>query len=158
GRHRRVQEVTHGALPPGALTGVGADAFPLPRSLRPPRFSSCRSPRDGVAWAWLRRGGRRHRPGAPTRPTATDPQPGSRPILSRGRDVTMAEDSFLARRDFVRAGAAGAALLLGNTLPAWGEDAGLPRRVLGKTGVKVPILGLGTVAVGNLTDRKKAAA
>jgi predicted aldo/keto reductase-like oxidoreductase len=71
----------------------------------------------------------------------------------------MADDSVLSRREFVRAGAAGAAVLLGNTLPIWGEGgARLPQRVLGKTGVQVPILGLGTVAVGNVTDRKKAIA
>jgi aryl-alcohol dehydrogenase-like predicted oxidoreductase len=68
----------------------------------------------------------------------------------------MAEQPFLSRRDFVRAGAA--ALLLGNTLPVWGEEAKLPQRVLGKTGVKVPILGLGTVAVGNVADKKQAVA
>jgi aryl-alcohol dehydrogenase-like predicted oxidoreductase len=71
----------------------------------------------------------------------------------------MADDSFLSRRDFVRAGAAGAAVLLGNALPLRGEGAGqLPQRVLGKTAVRVPILGLGTVAVGNVPDRKKAVA
>ncbi len=72
----------------------------------------------------------------------------------------MANDPRLSRREFVRAGAAGAALLLGNSLPIWGDDAKtkLPQRVLGKTGVKVPILGLGTVAVGNLTDEKEALA
>src|SRR5437870_2540099 len=58
----------------------------------------------------------------------------------------------------MRAGAAGTALLLGNTLPSWGESgtAKLPQRMLGKTGVQVPILGLGTVAVGNVTDEKAA--
>ena len=71
----------------------------------------------------------------------------------------MADDSLLSRRDFVRAGAAGAAVLLGNTLPLRASRAdGMPQRVLGKTGVKVPILGLGTVAVGNVTDAKKAVA
>jgi aryl-alcohol dehydrogenase-like predicted oxidoreductase len=71
----------------------------------------------------------------------------------------MAEGRFLSRRDFVRAGAAGAALLLGNAAPLKAEGAAqLPQRVLGKTGVKVPILGLGTVAVGNVSDRKQAVA
>jgi predicted aldo/keto reductase-like oxidoreductase len=65
--------------------------------------------------------------------------------------------SPLSRREFVRA--TGAALLLGNTLPVWpAEGAKLPQRVFGKTGVQVPILGLGTVAVGNLLDAKKAVA
>ena len=69
----------------------------------------------------------------------------------------MASDRFLSRREFVRAGAAGAALLLGNAAPLKAEGAAkLPQRVLGKTGVKVPILGLGTVAVGNISDRKES--
>jgi uncharacterized protein len=70
----------------------------------------------------------------------------------------MAKQVSLSRRDFIRAGAAGATLLLGNALPSWGDDgtAKVPQRLLGKTGVKVPILGLGTVAVGNVTNEKAA--
>jgi aryl-alcohol dehydrogenase-like predicted oxidoreductase len=74
----------------------------------------------------------------------------------------MAGTDDLSRRRFLRAGgaAAGAAVILGNTPPAYpdgaGPNAGLPQRVLGKTGVKVPILGLGTVAVGNVEDAKEA--
>jgi uncharacterized protein len=34
----------------------------------------------------------------------------------------------------------------------------LPQRTLGKTGVKVPILGLGTVALGNISNEKQAIA
>jgi aryl-alcohol dehydrogenase-like predicted oxidoreductase len=72
----------------------------------------------------------------------------------------MRRDPHLSRREFVRATAVGAGLLLGNTLPAVGEDTGakLPQRPLGKTGVQVSILGLGTVALGNLSDRKEAEA
>ena len=71
----------------------------------------------------------------------------------------MTSDRFFSRRDFVRASAAGAALLLGNAAPLKAEGtAKLPQRVLGRTGVKVPILGLGTVAVGNIADEKKAVA
>jgi uncharacterized protein len=72
----------------------------------------------------------------------------------------MDHDGPLSRRDFIRAGSAGAALLLGNTLPSWADNsaAKLPQRTLGKTGVKVPILGLGTVAVGNVSDEKQALA
>jgi uncharacterized protein len=72
----------------------------------------------------------------------------------------MEHDPNLSRRDFLRTGAAGAAILLGNTLPLWGAEkkAKLPQRPLGKTGVKVPILGLGTVAVGNMTNKKDAVA
>src|SRR5262245_33148593 len=68
-------------------------------------------------------------------------------------------DRRLSRRAFLGAGAAGAALLLGNQLPVWvGERTRLPHRPVGKTGVRVPILGLGTVAVGSLSDAKAAAA
>jgi aryl-alcohol dehydrogenase-like predicted oxidoreductase len=72
----------------------------------------------------------------------------------------MSDDRAPSRRDFIWAGTAGAAGLLGNALPAWGDDAKstLPQRVLGKTGVKVPILGLGTVAVGNQGNAKQALA
>lgn len=70
----------------------------------------------------------------------------------------MKNQTTWSRRDFLRAGAGGAALLVGNSLPlrAEAESAKLPQRVLGKTGVKVPILGLGTVAVGNLANEKEA--
>jgi aryl-alcohol dehydrogenase-like predicted oxidoreductase len=68
-------------------------------------------------------------------------------------------DPISSRRDFLKAGAAGAAVLLGNSLPLWGADkTKLPQRPLGKTGVKVPILGLGTVAVGNISNKKDAVA
>jgi aryl-alcohol dehydrogenase-like predicted oxidoreductase len=72
----------------------------------------------------------------------------------------MDDTVTLSRRDFIRAGAAGAGLLLGNALPSWGDGgtAKLPQRLLGKTGVHVPILGLGTVAVGNVTNEKTALA
>jgi predicted aldo/keto reductase-like oxidoreductase len=64
---------------------------------------------------------------------------------------------MLNRRDFVKA--AGVAALLGNVLPLRAEEKNkLPQRVFGKTNVKVPILGLGTVVVGSLPDEKKAAA
>jgi aryl-alcohol dehydrogenase-like predicted oxidoreductase len=72
----------------------------------------------------------------------------------------MEHDLSLSRRDFIRAGSAGAALLLGNARTGWAESGTgkLPQRMLGKTGVKVPILGLGTVAVGNLANEKTALA
>jgi aryl-alcohol dehydrogenase-like predicted oxidoreductase len=74
----------------------------------------------------------------------------------------MAGTTDPTRRGFLRAGGTTAAvtLLLGNAPPLQptgrGADAKLPQRVLGKTGVKVPILGLGTVAIGNLDDAKEA--
>jgi aryl-alcohol dehydrogenase-like predicted oxidoreductase len=63
-----------------------------------------------------------------------------------------------SRRDFVRTSAAGAALLLGGKLPAFEERSPdkLPLRLLGKTGQKVSILGLGTVSLGNLAEAKDA--
>src|SRR5262245_36388759 len=63
------------------------------------------------------------------------------------------------RREFLGAGFAG--LLLGNTLPVWGAGSQtnrLPTRVLGGTGVRVPILGLGTVSVGQNANEKEAVA
>src|SRR5262245_25418495 len=70
----------------------------------------------------------------------------------------MADNPLLSRRDFLAAGAGGACALVGNSLPVWAKGARLPQRVLGKTGVKVPILGLGTVAVGNFWSKKAAVA
>src|SRR5437870_2304679 len=61
----------------------------------------------------------------------------------------------LSRRDFLQAGAAG--LLLGADARA-DATARLPQRTLGKTKVQVPILGLGTVALGNLSSEKEAVA
>src|SRR5438874_771603 len=63
---------------------------------------------------------------------------------------------MMNRRDFLQVGAAGAALALAG--PVRAEDEKLPKRTLGKTSVQVPILGLGTVAVGSLTNAKDAEA
>ncbi|HYT90899.1 MAG TPA: aldo/keto reductase [Gemmataceae bacterium] len=71
----------------------------------------------------------------------------------------MADDPKVSRRAFLGAGVAGTALLLGNEVPVWaGAPNRLPQRTLGRTGVNVPILGLGTVALGNLGDEKQAVA
>src|SRR5262249_52301626 len=76
-----------------------------------------------------------------------------------GRRAAMADEPRLTRRDFVRAGAAGAAMLLGDAMaPAAGGAAKLPQRVLGKTGGRVPTPGLGTVAPGHLRHRHTAVA
>ena len=66
-------------------------------------------------------------------------------------------DDRFSRRGFL---AAGAAALLGNAVPVWAGDPRrtLPQRVLGRTKVQVPILGLGTVAIGNMNDEKEAVA
>jgi aryl-alcohol dehydrogenase-like predicted oxidoreductase len=70
----------------------------------------------------------------------------------------MSDDIRLSRREFVLAGASGA-VLLGNAPPVPAADKDkLPQRLLGKTGVKVPILGLGTVALGSIADEKQAVA
>lgn len=63
-------------------------------------------------------------------------------------------DSRLSRRDFVAA-AAGSSLFLSRS-QAGADQPKLPQRPLGKTGVGVPILGLGTVAVGNKGEMKEA--
>ena len=60
------------------------------------------------------------------------------------------------RRGFLQVGAAGAALALAGR--AAGKDEKLPQRTLGKTNVQVPIIGLGTVALGNLANEKDAVA
>jgi uncharacterized protein len=64
-------------------------------------------------------------------------------------------DARFSRRGFL---AAGAAALLGNALPVWAGDQRrtLPRRTLGRTKVQVPILGLGTVSIGNMANEKEA--
>jgi aryl-alcohol dehydrogenase-like predicted oxidoreductase len=68
--------------------------------------------------------------------------------------------SELTRREFLQAGAASGAVLLAQGVPLQAQEAKdkLPQRVLGKTGVRVPILGLGTVAVGNTPNEKDALA
>src|SRR5262249_16595418 len=67
-------------------------------------------------------------------------------------------DDRFSRRGFLAAGAAGAAVLLGNALPVWSGDQRrtLPQRTLGRTKVQVPILGLGTVSIGNMGNEKEA--
>jgi uncharacterized protein len=64
-------------------------------------------------------------------------------------------DDRFSRRGFL---AAGAAALLGNALPVWAGDQRrtLPQRTLGRTKVQVPILGLGTVSIGNMGNEKEA--
>jgi aryl-alcohol dehydrogenase-like predicted oxidoreductase len=63
----------------------------------------------------------------------------------------------VSRRDFLKSAGAGAALALtAGTAPAE-EKQVLPQKVLGKTGVKVPVLGLGSAPAGH-RDRKDAVA
>jgi aryl-alcohol dehydrogenase-like predicted oxidoreductase len=53
----------------------------------------------------------------------------------------------LSRRDFLVAGSAGA-LALSATTTAAAEKAVLPQKTLGRTGIKVPLIGLGTAPAG----------
>jgi aryl-alcohol dehydrogenase-like predicted oxidoreductase len=71
------------------------------------------------------------------------------------RNETMA---FVTRRQFLQtASSVGVAVTAGGVDIASADDAGkLPMRVLGKTKVRTPILGLGTVAVGALKTEKEA--
>src|SRR6266568_326998 len=62
---------------------------------------------------------------------------------------------MLTRRGFLKSTAATTALAASRLRAE--ETTKLPQRALGKTGVKVPILGLGTVALGNLSDENEAA-
>jgi aryl-alcohol dehydrogenase-like predicted oxidoreductase len=66
--------------------------------------------------------------------------------------------SDLSRRGFLQSTAATGAAMLANGLPLNAEEgkAKLPQRTLGKTGVSVPILGLGTVALGAIPNEKDA--
>lgn len=64
----------------------------------------------------------------------------------------------VSRRDFLRTAGVGAAVTLGSTrlqLQA-GDSRPLPQRTLGKSGVRVPVLGLGTAPAG-LRSRTEAA-
>ena len=64
----------------------------------------------------------------------------------------------VTRRDFLQTSLAAGAILASGTIPAFAVDAKekLPLRELGKTKVKVPILGLGTVSIGAMKEEKDA--
>jgi aryl-alcohol dehydrogenase-like predicted oxidoreductase len=64
--------------------------------------------------------------------------------------------SDLSRRDFLATGTAGALALAAGTA-AGKEPATLPRKDLGRTGVKVPILGLGTAPAGFRKEKEAIA-
>jgi aryl-alcohol dehydrogenase-like predicted oxidoreductase len=79
----------------------------------------------------------------------------NRRLEDRVMSKSMRND--VSRRGFLKsagAGAAATAALSGATLPGQEEQA-LPQRVLGKTGVRVPVLGLGTAPAGH-RPRKEA--
>ena len=60
----------------------------------------------------------------------------------------------VSRRDFLKAAGAGAALALAAGEAPAAEKAVLPQKVLGKTKVKVPVLGLGTAPAGYRTEKE----
>ncbi len=62
----------------------------------------------------------------------------------------------ISRRAFLQTASAGAALALSTGLPAE-EKRPLPQKILGKTGVKVPVLGLGTAPAGFRPEKEAAA-
>jgi aryl-alcohol dehydrogenase-like predicted oxidoreductase len=68
----------------------------------------------------------------------------------------MNESHDVSRRDFLRTAGAGALALSASGLPA-DEKAVLPQRVLGKTGVKAPIIGLGSAPGGHRTEKEAVA-
>lgn len=63
--------------------------------------------------------------------------------------------STFNRRQFLHASAAGS-VLLATAASVHAQEAKLPQRMLGKTGVQVSMLGLGTVALGSLATAKEA--
>jgi aryl-alcohol dehydrogenase-like predicted oxidoreductase len=70
--------------------------------------------------------------------------------------MTVSHSEGASRRDFLQAACVGAAALSAGVLPA-AEKATLPQKALGKSGVKVPALGLGT-APGGYRPEKEAVA
>jgi predicted aldo/keto reductase-like oxidoreductase len=66
-----------------------------------------------------------------------------------------AEQGFeaVSRRDFLVAAGAGALAAVSRTAEVVGSEPALPQRTLGKTGVKVPLLGLGTAPAGQRPEQ-----
>src|SRR5215831_6667249 len=63
----------------------------------------------------------------------------------------------VSRRTFLQAAGAGAALALAGNGTAAEAKATLPQKVLGRTGVKVPIIGLGTAPAGYRGEKEAVA-
>jgi len=71
--------------------------------------------------------------------------------------MTASHSRDASRREFLQAAAgAGAVALAAGALPA-AEKTALPQRELGKTGTKVPILGLGTAPAGHRPEKEAVA-
>jgi uncharacterized protein len=71
--------------------------------------------------------------------------------------MTMSEQhdgQDISRRDFLVATGAGTALALANDVEGAEDRPALPHRTLGKTGVRVPVLGLGTAPGGHRTEKE----
>jgi predicted aldo/keto reductase-like oxidoreductase len=64
--------------------------------------------------------------------------------------------SDLTRRDFLKAAGVGSAAIAAPSLLCADESAALPWRTLGKTGVRVPLLGLGTAPAGHRSQKDAA--
>ncbi|MBL8797311.1 MAG: aldo/keto reductase [Planctomycetia bacterium] len=65
-------------------------------------------------------------------------------------------ESAVSRREFLQTAGAGVLAASAGNLSA-ADKAALPQRVLGKTGVKVPVLGLGTAPAGYRTEKDAVA-
>lgn len=65
-------------------------------------------------------------------------------------------ESPVSRRKFLQAAGAGVLAASASTLPAADKET-LPHRMLGKTGVKVPVLGLGTAPAGYRQEKEAVA-
>lgn len=63
----------------------------------------------------------------------------------------------LSRREFLKATGVGVATALAGGAVQAEEKALLPQKVLGRTGVKVPVLGLGSASAGHLTENDAVA-
>jgi aryl-alcohol dehydrogenase-like predicted oxidoreductase len=67
------------------------------------------------------------------------------------------QEQGVSRRDFLVSAGAGAALSMAAAEGGAAEKAKLPQKVLGRTKVKVPVLGLGTAPVGYRTQKEAIA-
>ena len=70
--------------------------------------------------------------------------------------MTTSHPEDVSRREFLQAAGAGALALTASRLPG-AEKTALPQKALGKTGVKVPILGLGTAPAGHRPEKEAVA-
>jgi uncharacterized protein len=66
-------------------------------------------------------------------------------------------DKSVSRRDFLQTVGAGAALALTSSATTTEEKAKLPHKLLGRTKVRVPILGLGTAPAGHRPEKEAVA-